>query len=147
MTEADTKYTSTDIFETEPCFLQNNSGNIAPGFNEHFGAFCLELKEKYNLPFSIYACIVEDIIKLFDNNQFTATSCFHDIARQGKCLSTKYGYIKHCKSVGLVAPITINVENDSYQYVSILDSLCAYFGHLDVFEKFTKIFSHPLLQS
>ena len=33
--------------------------------------------------------------------------------------------LQYCKSVGLVAPITINVENDSYQYVSILDSLCA----------------------
>ena len=59
MTEADTRYTSTDIFETEPCFLKNNSGNIAPSaFNEHFGAFCLQLKEEYNLPFSTYACIV-----------------------------------------------------------------------------------------
>ena len=113
--------------------------------------FCFKLQEKYILPHSTDISIMEEIITLFSEfhhlvltnaqNQFNQNNQFYNkrdlleknyLTKIWNKLKHKDQFEKYMKILGYVHPTKKKIEEDSYQYISLLSTLEQYFLHDDV---------------
>ena len=123
---------------TSSSFTANNFGtNILQEigcheFNDRFRQFCVRIKEKHKLSHSTYNSIMTDFVQLLSSCE--STEIVESVIPLWKTMSSPKNYADYCKTLGLVSPTTIRLGESSYQYISVVDTLCNYLSHMPIFE-------------
>ena len=139
---------NTSIFENSEKNVTGSSLNFK-NFAEHMVLFCLKLKEKYVLSHESYTSIMNDLINLFSKFHRDILNFFdpkpfmpnaQEYLRDENYFSTLWNKLQKksffeecCKSVGLISPIRITLDQHAdFQYIPILPTLTTYLSHEDV---------------
>ena len=110
-------------------------------FKNQFFELYMQCREKHMLPSLVLHSIIDKFVQLFATFEASHPSChcsysnsitICDVEAMWANLQKQSYYKAFCLSAGFVEPKTIQIGQDSYQYIPILTSLQHYLSHSDV---------------